>query len=93
MIDGNVNEFVDHMRYGDELIFMFRGQKFFIQGYIENEKATLYLDRWEPPSADYILVEEGSDAKHYPVEEFLKAKVWDGMDFWQAEGEMTWVDA
>ena len=32
MKNGNVNEFVDGLHYGDERIFLYRGQKFFIEG-------------------------------------------------------------
>ena len=91
--NGNVQEFVDNIHYGDELIFLYHGCKFFLQGYLEDDnRCTLYLDRWEPPGTDYIWVGKG-DAKHFPVEEFLQAKLWDGRNFWEAQEEMEWVDA
>lgn len=90
MINGDVNEFVDYMSYGAELIFMYRGQKFFLQG-MPFTQDTLCLDRWEPPGTDYIWVAKGKDGA-MPVEEFLNAKLWDGRNFWEAEYEMEWVD-
>ena len=54
MINGNVTEFVDHIYYGDELIFIYIGPKFFFQGLPENGILVLYLDRREPPAEDYI---------------------------------------
>ena len=91
MINGNVNEFIDGLYYGDERIFMYKGQKFFVQGFSENGYSTIYLARWEPPCDDYIWV-----GKHpygaYDVEAFLAAPIWDGRTFWEAEKEMEWVD-
>jgi hypothetical protein len=69
--NGDVYEFVDKMRYGDELIFMYRGEKYFLQGYRENDGiCTTYLDRWYPPANDYIWVGKGEPHK-FPVDEFL----------------------
>ena len=92
MINGDVNEFVDRIHYGDELVFLYRGKKYFLQGFLEEDgKCTTYLDRWEPPSDGYIWVGKG-DTKEFPVKDFLNQKLWDGRDFWEAEQEMEWVD-
>lgn len=91
MIDGNVNEFVDYIHDGAELVFLYKGQKFFLQGFFEDEKYTLVLDRWEPPADDYIWVGVGG-SKGFPVKEFLDAPIWDGRTFWEVERQMQWVD-
>ena len=91
MINGNVNEFVDHIYYGDELIFSYKGKKYFLQGFKENNKCTLYLDCWLPPGKDYFWVKKGTESA-YPVEEFLNAKLWDGKNFWEVEKDMEWLD-
>lgn len=92
MINGNVNDFVDKLYYGDELIFIYQGNKYFIQGFFEEGIYRLYVDRWNPPSDDYIWVGKG-DNHNYPVKEFLDAKIWNNKSFWQVENEMEWVDA
>lgn len=92
LLNGDVTEFVDRIHYGDELIFMYNGQKFFLQGFLEDDGiCTTYLDRWEPPADDYIWVGRG-DSKNFPVEEFLKAEIWDGKSFWEVEKKMEWLD-
>lgn len=91
MLNGDVNEFLDHVHCGDELVFTFAGQKFFLQGFKEEGRYVLYLARWEPPADGYAWVGVG-DANEYPVKEFLKAKIWNGRDFWEAQDEMEWVD-
>ncbi|MEG0836162.1 MAG: hypothetical protein RRY24_04485 [Clostridiales bacterium] len=60
MINGNAREFLYRIYYGDKLIFIFKGEKFFLQGFLENDGiCTTYLDRWEPPADDYIWVGKG----------------------------------
>ena len=43
MIDGNVNEFVDHIQYGDELWFIYDNKKYFLEGLPENGVCKLFL--------------------------------------------------
>lgn len=91
MINGDVNKFVDRISYGEELIFLYGGKKFFLQGYPWKGKYTLFLEQWEPPG-DACIWEGVGDDKHFPVNDFLKAKLWDGRTFWEAEAEMEWTD-
>ena len=91
MINGNVNEFIDGLYYGDERIFLYKGQKFFIQGLTYDNSNHLLLDRWDPPADDYIWKAK-SPRGQYAVDDFLSAPIWDGKTFWQAEQEMEWVD-
>ena len=91
MINGDVQEFVEWIHYGFDLIFTFRGRKYFMQGYVGDDgKHTTFLDQWEPTRE--ALIWEGKGDEAYPVEEFLAQKLWDGMDFWEAEKEIEWVD-
>lgn len=53
----------------------------------EDRVFKLFLDRWNPPSNDYIWSADGTDCA-YPVEEVLAARLWDGKTFWEAEYEM-----
>ena len=54
MINGEVNEFASGLYYGDERIFLYNSQKFFIEGLTINGKNHLLLDRWEFKSDGYI---------------------------------------
>ena len=95
MINGNANEFVDGLYYGDERWFMFGGVKYFIQGWVKNEEFTLELEQMEPePKQNRPLWTKTCswDRKQEIVESFLKAPVFDGKTFWQAEQEIEWVD-
>lgn len=89
MKNGNVYEFVDHIHYGDELWFLYRGKKYFLEGWGNEGKTELYLFEMWGNGKTYLWK---GDAKHFPVEEFLKAKIWDGRPFWDAEQDMIWVD-
>ena len=91
MINGDVNEFVNGLYYGDERVFIYRGQKFFIEGLTLEGKNHLLLDRWDPPIEGYIW--EGiSERGSYCVEKFLQEPLFDGKTFWEVEKEIEWVD-
>ncbi len=91
MINGDVNEFIDGLYYGDERFFIYDGNKYFIQGYYETERFTLELYIIENPENDFEWHICSKD-KHYLVEEFEKAKIFNGKSFWEVEKEIEWVD-
>ncbi len=92
MINGDISVFLDDMRYGDELLFTFRGKKYFLEGMSNEEgKLTYYMWTIEPPADDYSLILVGEEHR-YPREEFLALKIWDGKTFMEVENEMEWVD-
>ncbi|MCD8295281.1 MAG: hypothetical protein LUE27_08580 [Clostridia bacterium] len=92
MLDGDINDFLDDMVYGYELLFVFRGKKYFLEGMSNEErKLTYYMWTIDPPADDYSLILVG-DEHNYPLEEFLALKIWDGKTFMEAQEEMRWVD-
>ena len=91
MINGDINEFIDGLYYGDERFFIYDGNKYFIQGYYETERFTLELYIIENPENDFEWHICSKD-KQYLVEEFEKAKIFNGKSFWEVEKEIEWVD-
>lgn len=90
MLNGDVNEFVAHIPWGDELAFIYKGKKYFLQGL----DTKLYLAIWEPPTDGYIWIGDGfTYEKGYPVDKFLAAPIFDGKTFWEVESEIEWVDS
>ena len=89
MKNGNVQEFVDHICYGDELWFLYNGTKYFLEGWIENDILELVLYEMKENGKDYKWK---GDNNNYPVEDFLSDRVFDGKTFWKIENDITWVD-
>lgn len=89
MINGNIHEFMDHIYYGDELWFLYRGTKYFLEDWPGDKCLKLYLFEMIEGGKDYCWK---GDMKHFPAEDFLKAKIWDGKSFWEVEQEIEWVD-
>ncbi len=90
MKNGDISEFVDGLYHGDERIFLYRGQKFFIEGLSYDDKNHLLLYRWEPKSE---CVWDGvSEIGRFCVDKFLQAPLFDGKTFWEVEQEIEWVD-
>lgn len=91
MINGDVNEFVDGLHYGDERFFIYAGDKYFLQGYYVDGKPMLELYVIENPAVDFEWRMISDDDK-YPVEAFENAKIFNGKSFWEVEKEIEWVD-
>ncbi len=92
MINGNKNDFINGLYYGDERFFLYRGKKYFVQGYL-NDKQIPVLEVYE------LNCENGThwiayshDNYSFPVEEFEEAKIFASKSFWEIEQEIEWVD-
>ena len=91
MIDGNPNEFIEGLHYGDERFFILDGVKYLVQGYSVNGKPTIILYALSPEDKCFDW-EVSSNDNNYPVEEFEKAKIFNGKSFWEVEKDIQWVD-
>ena len=92
MKNGDINDFLERITWGDELVFMYRGKKYFLEG-LPDDNGVLITYLWvcEPPAyGGYTWVGKG-DKKNYPAEEFLRQKLWDGRTFMEAQEEMEWA--
>ena len=89
MKNGNVQEFVDYIHYGDELWFLYNDTKYFLEGWIENDILELVLYEMKENVQDYKWK---CDNNNYPVKYFLSDRIFDGKTFWEIENDITWVD-
>ena len=94
MIGGNVSEFIDLLYYGQEIVFLFRGKKYFIQGWWDEnrDKTTMVLEEIKEDVFDGYLWEYHSTSMKSCAEAFLSAPIWEGKDFLKIEANVTWVD-
>lgn len=90
MKGGNVQEFVDTLSLGLEKEFSFRGKKLFAQGWAEDGAYTLTLDQWEPSREGHVWSYKSTSWDEC-WEAFVNAPVFDGLTFWEAEGEIEWL--
>ena len=87
--NGNVQEFVDHIYYGDELWFRYKGRLYFLEGWHNENHLDLKLYEMHKNGKEYSWK---GDNKKYPVDEFINAKIWNDKTFWQVEQDIEWVD-
>lgn len=91
MINGNIDEFVDKLWGGEELIYTYDGKKYFSQGYIlDNGQYRFELQEWEPKEKMLWYVEGLTHQKSF--DDFMKLPIFNGKTFWQVEQEIEWVD-
>lgn len=91
MINGNIDEFVEKLLDGEEVIYVYHGKKYFSQGY-NLDGGTYYfeLQQWEP-TASVLWSVKGLD-RPASLDAFLKEPLFNGKTFWECEKEMEWVD-
>lgn len=92
MINGDVKEFVEHIRYGDELVFIYNNTKYFLQGWTENGISVMVLDIWEGQTLDGYAWETTDEKMAICAERFLSSPIFDGKTFWEVEKVIEWVD-
>ena len=94
MIDGNITEFINQLYYGQESVFIFRGKKFFVQGWWSDDKSetTMVLTAVNEKPFEGYLWEYHADKMASCAEAFLNAPLWDGKDFMQIQEEIIWGD-
>ena len=92
MVNGDLNAFIDAVYCGEELLVLYRGEKYFIQGWTTQE-GVKHLECWlyEDAGKPYIWKRDSSSMAEN-AREFLAAPLWDGMPFAKAESEMEWID-
>jgi hypothetical protein len=91
VINGEAREFIDGLHYGDERFFLYKGKKYFIQGFYKDGKPMLEVYIFEPSDSKFEWRAFSEDSS-YPVAEFENAKIFDGKTFWDVEQEIEWVD-
>lgn len=91
MINGNINEFVDKLWGGEELIYIYNRKKYFSQGYIdEYGRYRFELQQWEP-EGKLLWHVEGLDHQS-SLNTFLRQPLFEGKTFWEVEPQIEWVD-
>ena len=93
MIDGKLSEFLDLLYMGEELLFEYHAEKFFLQGWSSEEQARMVLDKVsEPNSFEGYIWEITDRSMKKCADAFLKAPIWNGKNFLQIEREVRWSD-
>lgn len=92
MINGNPTEFVDRIYSCQDTVFIFKGIKYWFQGYmLPNGDIHMEISQYEPPS-EICLWECNGHTIDECQNEFLTAPIFAGKSFWDAEKEIHWVD-
>ena len=90
----NVTEFIDQLYYGQEIVFIYQGRKYFIQGWWSDDRteATMVLTEENDMPFTGYLWEYHSEKMSECAEAFLSAKIWEGNSFLQIQNDVIWSD-
>lgn len=91
MINGDYTEFINHIHYGDELWFVYKNEKYFLEGLRKDGILMLFLFKMGTEGTQNDWIGKGTK-ENYPVDEFLEAKIFDGKSFREIQNDVEWVD-
>lgn len=92
MKNGDVNDFLNQLYYGGELVFEYAGIRYFIQGWTTSDRNFMALDYVSNEKfKKYIWTHEAATMKEC-ADAFLSAPIWNGNNFSQIQEEVTWSD-
>lgn len=92
MINDNPHQFLDSLSYGAENEFVFRNRRFMAEScYLEDKKAEITVFQLEPWVREEPLFYYRGSTMNECLQEFLKAPIFDGHSFWEAEQEFEWL--
>ena len=90
MINGKPSDFIETVYSGQDIPFLFRGKKFWFQGYDKDGKCHMEVMECFPP---YNYRWECNDVNYQNCgDAFQKAPIFDGRTFWAVEQEIEWLD-
>lgn len=95
MINGNLKCFLETLFLLEDLEVKFHGREYLIQGWTENigkpnQFSHIEMFRIDDAAAGYDF-QFDAPTNAECVRTFLQTKLWDGMDFNQAEPEIEWM--
>lgn len=92
MLNGNYKDFLEKLNLGEELLFEFNSFEYFIQGWIEDNKARMVLDKYSNVSFSGYYWECTCDTMRECADKFLHSELWDGNTFQEIQNEVIWKD-
>ena len=90
MIDGDVNNFIDILHYGEDLCIIFDDKKYFFQGWDKNGLHYFVVTQEKPYVEGYFYEIVNAD-RNECVRKFLDAPLWNGKKFFEVEKSMKWI--
>ena len=86
MINGDPHDFIEISNSGQNIQYIFRGKKYWFQGYNKGDAFFMKIYHCEPPYEDTW---SGFDSDNFICgEAFQKAPIFDGKTFWEVEDEI-----
>ncbi|MBQ5969873.1 MAG: hypothetical protein IJL52_07115 [Clostridia bacterium] len=92
MIGGETKSFIEGLNIGKEMVVLFNGERFLVQGWWENNQAHIVVDNLDKPHQNEYLWSFYGDNMSQCADAFLEAKIWNNKVFFDVENEMRWTD-
>lgn len=92
MINGSPNEFIDRLYTCQDTVFIYKGVKYWFQGYMPDDN-TVHMEVFQvDPAKDGYVWEYDGNSISEGQDLFKSAPIFNGKTFWDAEDDIEWVD-
>ena len=92
MINGDIKEFLDKLYCGEELLFEYENVEYFLQGWTENNKAHMVLDRNSNDTFDGYYWECIKDPMKEYAEESVRRQLWNEKTYADIHNSVIWKE-
>lgn len=90
MINGDPYEFLEMVSNAQEILYLYKGVRYFYQGYTKNDGFHMEVFKYDAVNEGFVL-NETTDYYHM-IEIFENAPIFEGKTFWEVEKEIEWLD-
>lgn len=91
MKGGNPNRFLEYIFNGVDIVYVYNGKKFWGQGWTISTGFHYEIYQCEPLVEGFHWIYNGENQRDCQ-QAFIKAPIFDGKTFWEAEQDIEWVD-
>ena len=92
MINGDYNMFINDLYNGQEMNFLYKERKYFIEGSYTDSTYCIELYRFVPLLKNPLWIHSSKNDMSECAKEFMKSKIFDGKTFAEIESEVEWLD-
>ena len=93
MINGNIEDFLDMIYYGEDVYLIYKGNRLFIDGWKDDGKYTLrMIDFGSKNKKSTFNFEITNIDKNEVIKDFLNKKIWDGKTFYEEVENIEWSE-
>lgn len=91
MIDGNIDEFINMLYFGEDIYLIYNNKRLFIDGWMDNDIYTLRMIDYDDDKSEFNF-EISNEDKNIVVQTFLNKNIWNNKSFYDEAKNIIWSE-